>query len=468
MSREGNFKEASLEASQSFERTPAQNLKNQAQKTSEIQDWTVESNTAQSKNDEHTEDQDSEPQNSELASDFDSAVTYEDFELMNLKPALLRGIYGYGFEKPSMIQQRAIVPCLKFKDVIAQAQSGSGKTATFGIAVLNNIDISRKENQAIILAPTRELAIQHSIVLNALGEFLVDQGLKIHTSVGGQNTRKEIQDLRQKKPQIVVGTPGRVRHMLSLGEITGDSISMMVLDEADEMLNKGFTEQVYDIFRDLPGDMQVVLTSATLPNDVLDITARFMRNPVKILVKNEDLTLEGIRQFYLNCSDENDSGRQSASQEFYWKAQTIEYLYEAISVTQSVIFVNSRKTADQLSNELSKTNFMCSTIHSDLSFEERKVIMQEFKTGSTRVLISTDLLARGIDVQQVNLVVNFDLPHERETYIHRIGRSGRFGRKGSAVNLVCAGDFAKLKDLETFYSTRIVELGEEDVANYLS
>jgi len=203
-----------------------------------------------------------------------------------------------------------------------------------------------------------------------------------------------------------------------------------------------------------------------LPNDVLEITEKFMRNPVKILVKNENLTLEGIRQFYVNCSGDDD--RYNRNEEFVWKAQTLEYLYESINVTQSVIFVNSRRTADRLGNELSKSSFMCSIIHSDLTFEERKVIMQEFKTGSTRVLISTDLLARGIDVQQVNLVVNFELPHEKETYIHRIGRSGRFGRKGSAINLVCARDMRKIKDLEMFYDTRIIELGEDDVQSYLN
>jgi len=382
---------------------------------------------------------------------------------MVLKPSLLRGIYGYGFEKPSAIQQKAIVPCLKNNDVIAQAQSGSGKTATFGISVLNSVDVSRTRNQAIILAPTRELAIQHSTVLRCLGEFLIEQGLNIHTSVGGQNIRKEIQELRRFQPQIIVGTPGRIKHMLSINEIERNSIEMLILDEADEMLNKGFKDQVYDIFRELPGDMQVILTSATLPNEVLEITERFMRNPVKILVKNENLTLEGIRQFYINC------GRtQNRHQAFTWKAQALEYLYSCINVTQSVIFVNSRKSADILGQELANLDFQCSIIHSDLTFDERKVIMQEFKTGSSRVLISTDLLARGIDVQQVNLVVNFELPFEKETYIHRIGRSGRFGRKGSAINLVVDSDMGRIQDLERFYDTRILELGDDDVSDYLN
>lgn len=483
MSKREIINEASLDASQSFERSPAQNLNSQAQTGKSIhfnsknfdtketdfsksEDW---SETDKPNNFKSNSKHDSKTDTTSSSdTEFDHVQAYSDFELMGLKPSLLRGIFGYGFEKPSSIQQRAIVPCLKKKDVIAQAQSGSGKTATFGISVLNNVDLEMKQNQIIILAPTRELAIQHTSVLRCLGEFLMEKGLKIHTSVGGQNTRAEIQQLRTLKPQIIVGTPGRVKHMLSLNEIEGNSISMLVLDEADEMLNKGFTDQVYDIFRDLPGDMQVVLTSATLPTDVLEITERFMRNPVKILVKNENLTLEGIRQFYVNCSDDSNNYRSNKHQEFIWKAQALEYLYESINVTQSVIFVNSRNSANRLGDELKACSFMCSIIHSDLTFDERKVIMQEFKTGSTRVLISTDLLARGIDVQQVNLVVNFELPHEKETYIHRIGRSGRFGRKGSAINLVCQDDMRKVKDLEMYYDTRIIELGEDDVSNYLN
>jgi len=386
---------------------------------------------------------------------------YEEFEDMGLKPDLLRGIFGYGFEKPSAIQQRAIVPCLNRNDVIAQAQSGSGKTATFGISVLQNADLSRKENQVIVLAPTRELALQHTTVLRCLGEFLTD--LQVHTSVGGIPTRQEIQILRKNVPQIIVGTPGRVADMLNRGEIRAEEVQMMVLDEADVMLDKGFTDQVYGIFRELPGEMQVVLTSATLPPEVLELTRKFMRNPTQILVKNENLTLDGIRQYYIDCGEVNRNNAISI------KAQTVAYLYEQINVTQSVIFVNSRRIADRLGEDLASQDFMCSIIHADLSFEERRTIMSCFKSGSTRVLISTDLLARGIDVQQVNLVVNFDLPLDRETYIHRIGRSGRFGRKGVAINLACGQyDMRKVRELEMFYSTRILELTNDDVADYLN
>jgi len=387
--------------------------------------------------------------------------SYENFEDMGLKADLLRGIFGYGFEKPSAIQQRAIVPCLNRADVIAQAQSGSGKTATFGISVLQNTDLSQRANQVIVLAPTRELAMQHTTVLRCLGEFL--EGLVVHTSVGGVPTRQEVQILRQKVPQIIVGTPGRVADMLNRGEIRSDEVKIMVLDEADVMLDKGFTDQVYGIFKLLPGDMQVVLTSATLPPEVLDLTRKFMREPTQILVKNENLTLDGIRQYYIDCGEVNRNNAIGI------KAQTVAYLYEQINVTQSVIFVNARRIADRLGEELMAMDFACSIIHADLTFDERKMIMTEFKSGATRVLISTDLLARGIDVQQVNLVVNFDLPHEKETYIHRIGRSGRFGRKGVAINLACGGtDMRKVRELEMFYATRILELTNDDVSDYLS
>jgi translation initiation factor 4A len=362
---------------------------------------------------------------------------------MNLDSQLLRGIYGYGFEKPSTIQQRAIVPCIKGHDVIAQAQSGTGKTATFAISLLQQIDASKKETQSLVLAPTRELAQQIIKVVLALGDYM---DIQAHPCIGGTNVRQEHQRLQQNPPHVIVGTPGRVYDMMNRGAIYPNTIRMFVLDEADEMLSRGFKDQIYDIFRLLPGDMQVVLLSATMPEEVLDVTKRFMRNPITILVKRDELTLEGIRQFYVNVEKED------------WKLDTLCELYETLTITQAVIFVNTRRKVDWLTDRLRARDFIVSCMHGDMEQKERNVIMSEFRTGSSRVLITTDLLARGIDVQQVSLVINYDLPNQRETYIHRIGRSGRFGRKGVAINFVTNEDNRVLRDIEQYYQTRIEEL----------
>jgi len=368
---------------------------------------------------------------------------HETFDDMTLKQKLLRGIYGYGFEKPSSIQQRAIVPCIKGYDVIAQAQSGTGKTATFAISLLQQIDQSVRATQSLVLAPTRELAQQIIKVVMALGDYM---DITTHACIGGTNVRQEIQRLQLERPQVIVGTPGRVYDMMNRKAIDPNTIRMFVLDEADEMLSRGFKDQIYDIFRELPGNIQVVLLSATMPEEVLEVTKRFMRNPVTILVKRDELTLEGIRQFYVNVEKED------------WKLDTLCELYETLTIVQAVIFVNTRRKVDWLTDRLRSRDFIVSCMHGDMDQKERNVIMSEFRTGSSRVLITTDLLARGIDVQQVSLVINYDLPNQRETYIHRIGRSGRFGRKGVAINFVTNEDTRVLKDIEQYYQTKIEEL----------
>merc|ERR1711937_512897 len=334
---------------------------------------------------------------------------------MNLNTKLVRGIYGYGFEKPSSIQQRAIVPCIKGMDVIAQAQSGTGKTDTFAISILQGIDTSIKSVQALVLAPTRELANQIIKVITALGDYM---DVECYACIGGTNVRKEIGMLKENGYQVIVGTPGRVLDMIANRRaINASTIKMFVLDEADEMLSKGFKDGIYDIFRELPGEIQVILLSATMPDEVLDVTKRFMRNPATILVKRDELTLEGIRQFYVDVEKEE------------WKFETLVELYESLTIVQAVIFTNTRRKVDWLTDRMKAKEFVVSAMHGDMEQKERNVIMTEFRSGSSRVLITTDLLARGIDVQQVSLVINYDLPNQRETYIHRIGRSGRFGRK---------------------------------------
>ncbi|XP_035828038.1 eukaryotic initiation factor 4A-6 [Aplysia californica] len=375
------------------------------------------------------------------------------FDDMNLKSDLLRGIYGMGFEFPSPIQQKAIMPAIQGRDVIAQAQSGTGKTATFSISILERLDVELNACQALVLSPTRELAHQTWRVMNCLGDYM---GVNIHASIGGSrlSSREDARRL-QAGVHVVVGTPGRVLDMIANHRgLDPRDIRIFVLDEADVMLSRGFKDAIYDIFKYLPVDVQVMIVSATLPQEVLAVTENFMRAPVRILVKQEQLTLEGIRQFYVQVEKEE------------FKLATLCDLYETLTISQSVIFCNLCRKVDWLTRSLKEKDFTVSAIHGEMDQRERDLVMQEFVSGSSRVLLCTDLLARGVDVQQVSMVLNFDLPTDRENYIHRIGRGGRFGRKGVAINFITRDDVRKMKDIEQFYNTCIQEL-PSDVADFI-
>ncbi|EPQ59098.1 DEAD-domain-containing protein [Gloeophyllum trabeum ATCC 11539] len=364
------------------------------------------------------------------------------FDDLGLKEDLLRGIYAYNFEKPSAIQQRAILPIIQGRDVIAQAQSGTGKTATFSISILQSIDVTVRETQALVLSPTRELATQIQSVVLALGDYM---NVQCHACIGGTSIGEDIRKLEYGQ-HVVSGTPGRVFDMIRRRSLRTRNIKMLVLDEADELLNKGFKDQIYDVYRYLPPATQVVLLSATLPYDVLEMTTKFMTDPIRILVKRDELTLEGIKQFFVAVEKED------------WKFDTLCDLYDTLTITQAVIFCNTRRKVDWLTEKMRAANFTVSSMHGEMPQKERDAIMSEFRAGSSRVLITTDVWARGIDVQQVSLVINYDLPSNRENYIHRIGRSGRFGRKGVAINFVTVDDVKILRDIEQFYSTQIDEM----------
>ncbi|KAJ2683871.1 translation initiation factor eIF4A, partial [Coemansia spiralis] len=328
----------------------------------------------------------------EITSTYNEVV--ESFDDMNLNEKLLRGIYAYGFERPSTIQQRAIMPVLKGHDVIAQAQSGTGKTATFSISILQKIDITVPRTQALVLAPTRELAQQIQKVMESLSSFC---NVNVHACIGGTRISDDETAFRAGA-HVVVGTPGRVFDMIERRIFNTDAVKMFALDEADEMLSRGFKEKIYEIFQLLPAEVQVVLLSATMPTEVLDVTTKFMRDPVRILVKRDELTLEGIKQFYISVERED------------FKFDTLADIYESITITQAVIFCNTRRKVDFLTDKLRERDFTVSAMHGEMEQEQRSTIMKEFRSGSSRILITTDLLARGIDVQQVSLVINYDLP----------------------------------------------------------
>lgn len=374
---------------------------------------------------------------------------YEDFDDMNLNDKLLRGIYGHGYEKPSAIQQKAILPFCSGRDIIAQAQSGTGKTATFTIGILSRLDLEVNETQAIILAHTRELANQIHSVVKSIGSYT---NVTINLTVGGKSIHENIEELC-RRPHIVIGTPGRVLDMINKRHLVVDKLKMLVIDEADELLSNIFINQVYDIFKMLPATMQVGLFSATMNDHFFSITEKFMRDPIKILVKNEQLTLEGIKQYYVNV-EKNE-----------FKFDTLCDLYSSFAVSQSIIYCNSKKMVDILANKLQSEQYSVCFIHGDMSQSDRNEIVKDFRAGKTRVLISTDLLSRGIDIQQISIVINYDLPKDLENYIHRIGRSGRFGRKGVAINFITNYDIDKMKRIEEYYNTLIEELPNVDVLN---
>jgi translation initiation factor 4A len=308
--------------------------------------------------------------------------------------------------------------------------------------MLQTIDQDSKTTQGLIMCHTRELAQQITSVVERLGERL---GINISSCYGGKRIEHNIEEL-SKKPQVVIGCPGRIKDMITRKHLDVSNIKMFCIDEADEMLSFGFKDQVYDVFKFLPEQAQIAIFSATMSPEVLEVTEQFMDNPGRILVKNEDLTLEGIQQFYIDVQDEK------------WKLDTLFDLYETLAVTQAIIYVNKRRRVEWLAEELRQRNHTVSFIHGEISQDERESIMKSFRTGSTRVLITTDLLARGIDVQQVSLVLNFDLPKKKENYIHRIGRSGRFGRKGISINFLTKEDYNSMKEIESYYSTECQEL----------
>lgn len=368
-----------------------------------------------------------------------------DDENVSLKQKLLRGIYAHGFEQPSPIQKKAIIPMTQGNDLLAQAQSGTGKTGAFTVSTLQLIDTTKNEVQALILAPTRELADQINEVVMALGSFL-----KVRTllAVGGVSVSENCRELTSNAlPHIVIGCLGRVLDLVEQRRaLNTQTLRVLVMDEADEMLSQGFKSQTHQLFQYLPQDVQVCLFSATIPVEVETLTQKFLRNPVKLLVKQEMLTLEGIRQYYIKVETDND------------KFAVLKDLFSTISMSQCIIYCNTRRRCDVLEEAMRNEDFPVMKITGDMSQTDRKQICNDLRSGQIRVLITTDLFARGIDVQQVSYVMNFDIPRDVCVYLHRIGRSGRWGRKGVAINLMTRVEQSRLTAIEQYYATEIQEL----------
>jgi translation initiation factor 4A len=372
---------------------------------------------------------------------------FTSFDEMGLSEDLLRGIYSFGFERPSEIQTMAIVPMRERRDILAQAQSGTGKTGTFIVGGLSVIDPTLNEVQMVVLCPTHELADQTTRVATGIGEYM---GLRVHTVTGGTSVSGDLAILNQSRigpphvPHLLVATPGRLYDLLHRKAVNPKTIRVLVLDEADQMLEARFREQVHCILGMGWSDKtQVALLSATMIPELAAVAKSLLNNPVTILLNPDDVTLDGIKQWYVKV--ERDE----------YKLDTLCDIWEHLSIQQATIFVNTRARAEWLAEQMRSRGFDLDFIHGDMPVAERKSRMQDFRCGKCRVLISTDLIARGIDVQQISAVINFELPVQRENYIHRIGRSGRYGRKGASINMVTEREMRAQAEIESFYGTKI-------------
>jgi len=362
------------------------------------------------------------------------------FDEMGLSEELLRGIFAHGFEKPSAIQSVAIMPLVKGRDVLGQAQSGTGKTGTFGIGLLSRVDPSLKQVQALVMAHTHELADQISTVIRALSRHM---NIQVVLAVGGVPRHLNAREIRAGA-QVVVGTPGRIYDLASSRDLRFDGLRTFVLDEADEMLRDRFAEQVGEIVKiGLPAMCRVAFFSATMSPEVKELADRILSDPVRVTLKTADVKLDGIKQYYVKLDDES------------WKMDCFCDIFESLTIQSSIVFCNTKERAERLYGALTDRGFPASVIYGEpMTQIMRKQRMADFRSGVTRVLIATNLLARGIDVQQVSVVFNFDMPpfEDKENYIHRIGRCGRFGRKGTAISLLTPSEKDVMDQIASHYS----------------
>ena len=361
------------------------------------------------------------------------------FEDLNISSRMLRGVREMGFEEATPIQEKAIPIILSGKDVVGQAQTGTGKTATFAIPILEKIDVENKKLQAIILCPTRELAIQVAEEVRNIARYT--HGIKILPVYGGQDIVKQIRSLKAGV-QVMIGTPGRVMDHMRRKTIKFNHVQTVVLDEADEMLNMGFREDIETILKDTPQDRQTVMFSATMPKPILDITRNYQRDAEVIKVVKKELTVSNIEQYYLEVKP----GR---------KDEILSRLIDIHNPKLSVVFCNTKKKVDELTAELQGRGYFADGLHGDLKQQQRDRIMNSFRNGKTEILIATDVAARGIDVDDIDIVFNYDLPQDEEYYVHRIGRTGRAGRTGFAFTFIRGKEVYKLKEIQRYCKTKI-------------
>ena len=361
------------------------------------------------------------------------------FEEMGLSDEIQKAVRYMGFEEASPIQAKAIPAMISGIDLIGQAQTGTGKTAAFGIPILEKVDPKLKKLQAIVLCPTRELAIQVADEIRNLSRYM--HGIKVLPIYGGQDIVKQIRSLKSGT-QIVIGTPGRVMDHMRRKTMKLDFVHTVVLDEADEMLNMGFREDIEFVLSGVPEERQTVLFSATMPKPIMEITKKFQNNAKVIKVTKKELTVPNIEQYYYDVKPKK-------------KEEVLSRLLDIYSPRLSVVFCNTKKQVDLLVNALLGRGYFAAGLHGDMKQEQRDRVMQGFRTGKTEILVATDVAARGIDVDEVEAVFNYDLPQDDEYYVHRIGRTGRAGREGRAFSFVSGKEVYKLKEIQRYCKTKI-------------
>ena len=361
------------------------------------------------------------------------------FEEMGLSEEIQKAVRYMGFEEASPIQAKAIPAMISGIDLIGQAQTGTGKTAAFGIPILEKVDPKLKKLQAIVLCPTRELAIQVADEIRNLARYM--HGIKVLPIYGGQDIVKQIRSLKSGT-QIVIGTPGRVMDHMRRKTMKLDFVHTVVLDEADEMLNMGFREDIEFVLSGVPEERQTVLFSATMPKPIMEITKKFQNNAKVIKVTKKELTVPNIEQYYYDVKPKK-------------KEEVLSRLLDIYSPRLSVVFCNTKKQVDLLVNALLGRGYFAAGLHGDMKQEQRDRVMQGFRTGKTEILVATDVAARGIDVDEVEAVFNYDLPQDDEYYVHRIGRTGRAGREGRAFSFVSGKEVYKLKEIQRYCKTKI-------------
>ena len=362
------------------------------------------------------------------------------FEELDLLPQIQRAVKEMGFEEASPIQAKAIPVVLSGKDMIGQAQTGTGKTASFGIPLLQKIDPKNKHLQAIVLCPTRELAIQVAEEIRRLAKFM--HGIKILPIYGGQDIVKQIRSLKSGT-QVMIGTPGRVMDHMRRKTVKLDHVNMMVLDEADEMLNMGFREDIETILSGIPEERQTVLFSATMPKPIMDIAKKFQKDTQIVKVVKKELTVPKVEQYYYEVRPKN-------------KSEVLSRLLDIYAPKLSVVFCNTKRGVDTLVEDLKGRGYFAEGLHGDMKQQQRDRVMNRFRNGKTDILVATDVAARGIDVDDVEAVFNYDIPQDDEYYVHRIGRTGRAGRTGIAFNFVVGKEVYKLRDIQRYCKTKIV------------
>lgn len=361
------------------------------------------------------------------------------FEEMCLDTRIMRAIAEMGFEQPSPIQAQSIPIAVEGKDMIGQARTGTGKTASFGIPMLQRINPKDKTLQAIVLCPTRELAIQSANEIRKLAKFL--HGIKVLPIYGGQEISKQIRSLKGGV-QIVIGTPGRVMDHLRRHTLKPQTVDIVVLDEADEMLNMGFREDIETILGQLPEERQTMLFSATMPKPILEIAKRYLHEPEIVKVIQKELTVPKIEQYYYEVNPRK-------------KNEVLSRLLDMYDPSLSLVFCNTKRKVDELVADLKGRGYFAEGLHGDMKQSQRDRVMNGFRNGRTDILVATDVAARGIDVDDVEAVFNYDVPQDDEYYVHRIGRTGRAGREGRAFTLVVGKEIYKLKDIQRYCKTKI-------------